>query len=102
MANLREDGYHVSVDDVTVERAKRMLRTLTQSTIHYLIDGGQDGRREFYADDVDEPVAQFDSWGNLIICGETLARLATADLDHGFSLPNQTEHRSIFWNGGKT
>ena len=75
MACIREDGFHVAVDHLTVMRAKRVINTLTVSSVRYL--HGEDGKREFHIAGVEEAVACFDLWGNLVICGETLAKVAS-------------------------
>jgi len=74
MACIRDDGYHVAVDFNTVMRAKRVVNALTSTPARYL-EGG-DGKREFYIDGDLEAVACFDLWGNLVICGDVLAKIA--------------------------
>jgi len=75
MACIREDGFHVAVDFNTVMRAKRVINALALTPVRYL--HSEDGKREFYITGVEDAVACFDMWGNLVICGETLAKVAS-------------------------
>tara|TARA_Y100000034_G_scaffold36337_1_gene44741 strand:+ start:2646 stop:2930 length:285 start_codon:yes stop_codon:yes gene_type:complete len=74
MACIRDDGYHVAVDFNTVMRAKRVVHALTSTPVRYL--HSEDGKREFYVSSDEEAVACFDLWGNLVICGDVLAKIA--------------------------
>ena len=75
MACIREDGFHVAVDFNTVMRAKRVVNALTSTAVKYIHD--EDGHRKFYVNGEEEAMACFDLWGNLMICGDVLAKVAS-------------------------
>jgi len=90
MACIREDGFHVAVDFNTVMRAKRVVNALTSTAVKYIHD--EDGHRKFYVSGEEEAVACFDLWGNLIICGDVLAKIAS---DPEAFVPSSKEYSGL-------
>lgn len=64
MANIREDGYHVEVDDEGIETALRILRGIC-GVVEY-----QSSNRTFWTDETQ--VGAIDLWGNLVIYHDAL------------------------------